>query len=203
MAGLQVVVVTLLAGSVVGAVALYPVALWLVVGLAAGPGLVVHHAGASPVARSRPWCRPACSWPPRPSCRCTPPALTAVALAVALVLTGLVHTSARSVVLAAGAGALLAAALAAEVWTAGHLLDAAPAWVATAGLLALGALVLGAPYLPDRWWVADAPVLVPHRAGGRRRRGRAAAGAGRGAPRARLGDGVVDRGATDRRRRRW
>ncbi len=82
--------------------------------------------GASPAAPSRPWCRPACSWPPRPSCRCTRPALTAVALAVALALTGLVHLSARSVVLASGAGAVLAAALAAEVWTAGHLLDAAP-----------------------------------------------------------------------------
>jgi hypothetical protein len=157
-AGLQVVVVTLVAGSVVAAVALYPVALWLVVGLllVLAPSFATWSIGGrtlAPLAPAGLFLASAAVVSLHAA------GLTAVALAVALALTGLVHTSARSVVLAAGAGALLAATLAAEVWTAGHLLDAAPAWAATAGLLALGALVLGAPYLPDRWWVSDAPVL--------------------------------------------
>ena len=156
-AGLQVVVLTLLAGSVVAAVALYPVALWLVVGLL----LVLASAFTvwSVAGRTLAPLLPAGLFLAAAAVvSLHAAALTAVVLAVSLALTGLVHLSARSVVLASGAGAVLAASLAAEVWTAGYLLDAAPGWVATAGLLALGALALGAPYLPDRWWASDTPV---------------------------------------------
>ncbi|QWZ08009.1 zinc ribbon domain-containing protein [Nocardioides panacis] len=156
--GLQVVVPTLLAGSVVGAVALYPVALWLVVGLLLV--LASTFAAWSVAGRTLGPLVPAAVFLVAALVVSLHAAvLTSVVLAVALALTGLVHLSARSVVLASGAGVVLAGALGAEVWSLGHLLDAQPSWVATAGLLALGALVLGAPYLPDRWWASDAPVL--------------------------------------------
>jgi hypothetical protein len=155
---LQAVVLTLLAGSVVGAVALYPVALWLVVGLqlllaCAFTTWSVAGRTLAPLVPAGLFLAAAAVVSLHAA------ALTAVVLAVALAVTGLVHLSARPVVLASGAGAVLAGTLAAEVWTVGHLLGAEPSWGATAGLLALGALVLGAPYLPDRWWVSDAPVL--------------------------------------------
>ncbi len=122
-----------------------------------------------------------------------------------LVLTGLVHLTARSVMLAAGAGAVLAAALAAEVWTAGHLLDADPApGSRRPGCWPSVRWSSGRRTLPDRWWVSDAPVLC--RTG--LEAGAAAAalplGAGRGAPR-RPSRTTASWTAVlpDRRRRRW
>ena len=85
--------------------------------------------------------------------------LTAAALAVTLVLTAVVHLSSCSVTLSAGVGAVYSAALAGSVWTAGHLLDADRPWVAATGLVVLGVRVLGAPYAPRRWWVAESPAL--------------------------------------------
>ena len=83
--------------------------------------------------------------------------LTLAALLVTVAVSGAVHLSSRAVTLAGAAGAVTAAALAATTWTVGHLLDASPSWTALAGLLVLGATVLGAPYLPRRWWSAERP----------------------------------------------
>jgi hypothetical protein len=80
--------------------------------------------------------------------------LTLPTLGVTLVLAGLVHLRSRRPELAAGAGAIFAAVLAATVWTTGSLVGAVSVWVALIGLLVLGALVLGAPYAPAGWWAA-------------------------------------------------
>lgn len=81
--------------------------------------------------------------------------LTLAAVVVTLGITGLVHLRARQAGLAVAAGCVFSAALAAATWTVGSLIDAAPVWVAFVGLLALGALVLGAPYAPARWWSSE------------------------------------------------
>ena len=148
-----------LAVSVVSALALYPVALWLVVGVL----LVVAFA-------STVWWLLGRSWSPLVLAALFMTFalvvslhaawLTAAALAVCLAGTLLVHLRSRSSTLAAGTGAALAAALAGAAWTAGHLLDADPSWVALAGLLGLGALVLAQPYAPGRWWVCDDPAFA-------------------------------------------
>jgi hypothetical protein len=148
----------MLVASVVAALALYPVALWLVA------GALLLLAGTF-----TGW------WLARPSWVALVPAgvflaggvvvslhsagLTAVALAGAVVTVAAVHLRSRSTALAAAAGALLSAAVAAAVWTVGHLLDADPSWTAVTGLLVLGAVVLVAPYAPARWWASD-PVLA-------------------------------------------
>ncbi len=152
-------VAAVLAASVVAALALYPVTIWLVV------GALLLLAGSF-----TGW------WLARPSWAPLLPAgvflagalvvslhaagLTAFALAGTVVTVTLVHLRSRSTELAAVAGALLSAAVAASVWTGAHLLDADPTWTALTGLLLLGALVLVAPYAPARWWAADNPVFV-------------------------------------------
>jgi hypothetical protein len=155
---LQVAVVALLAAGVVGGLALFPVALWLVVGLLLF--LATAFTAWSLAGRTRAPLVPAAAflafalvvglhaaW------------LTAAALAVTLALTAAVHLSSRSATLSSAVGAVFAAALAASVWTVGHLVGADGSWVAATGLVVLGALVLGAPYAPRRWWVAEAPAL--------------------------------------------
>ncbi|MEO5709598.1 MAG: zinc ribbon domain-containing protein [Nocardioidaceae bacterium] len=154
----QVAVVALLAAGVAGSLALYPLALWLVVGLllfvaSALTAWAVAGRTRAPLAPGTAFLAAAlvvglhAAW------------LTAAPLAVTLALTALVHLSSRSVTLSAASGAVLSATLAASAWTAGHLLGADGTWVAAAGLVVLGALVLGAPYAPRRWWVAQEPVL--------------------------------------------
>lgn len=153
---LQVSVLTLLTASVVAALALYPVALWLVVGTLLV--VVVAMTTWSVVGRTVEPLVPAgltlaftlvvslhAAW------------LTLAALLVAVAVTATVQLSSRAVALAAASGALAAAGLAATVWTGGHLLGADPSWTALAGLLVLGAAVLGAPYAPGRWWAAERP----------------------------------------------
>ncbi len=78
--------------------------------------------------------------------------LSAAALTVSLLVATTVHLRSRSAEVAAVAGATLAALVGALVWTTGALLDGAGSWVAVAGLGVLGALVLAAPYAPSSWW---------------------------------------------------
>ncbi len=78
--------------------------------------------------------------------------LSAAAVAVSLLVAITVHLRSRSSQVAAVAGATLAALLGALVWTTGALLDGAGSWVAVSGLAALGLLVLAAPYAPASWW---------------------------------------------------
>lgn len=153
---LQVSVVTILAASVVAALALYPVALWLVVG--ALLVVVVALTAWSVAGRTVEPLVPAGLTLAFTLVVSLPVAwLTLVALLVAVAVTVAVQLSSRAVTLAAGAGAFAAAALAAAAWTAGHLLDADPSWTALAGLLLLGATVLVAPYAPPQWWAAEHP----------------------------------------------
>jgi len=78
--------------------------------------------------------------------------LTAVALAVTLAMGGAVHLRWRGVLVSAGAGAVLAAALAGSMWTWGALADVDATWVALSALVALGVLVLGIPVAGQRAW---------------------------------------------------
>ena len=156
--GLQVSVVALLAGSVVATLALYPVPVWLVVGallLVAATCTAWSLAGRTdaPLVAAALFLASAlvvslhATW------------LTAAALGVTLVVTAAVHLRNRSATLSAVAGAVLAAAVGASVWTVGHLLGGDRPWVALAGLVVLAALVLLAPYAPAPWWACDAPVF--------------------------------------------
>ena len=141
-----------LAGSLVVALALYPVPLWLVVG-----SLVILTAGL--LTR---WLV-ADTWVSLVCAGCS--------LAVALVLSShadrlaeattlvlalaaaLVHLRARAVAVAAVAGAALAAGVAAVVWTWAPLVaDAEVPGVAVTALLALGVVVLCVPFAPPGWW---------------------------------------------------
>jgi hypothetical protein len=152
-------VAAVLAAALVATLALYPVALWLVV------GALLLVAGTF-----TGWWLAARSWVPLvPAALFLAGALvvslhsaglTAFALAATVVIATGAHLRSRVTELAAVAGALLAAVVAAAVWTGGHLLDADPTWVALTGLLLLGALVLVAPYAPTRWWAADGPVFA-------------------------------------------
>jgi len=157
--GLQVVVLSLLLAACVGALALYPVALWLVVGvlLLAATAFTTWSVTArllEPLGAAGAFLVLAVV------VSFASPALTAAALAVAVGITAAVHLRGRPGLLVAPAGALLAAAVAAEAWTVGHLLDVAPAVASLAGLLLLGALADLAPYAPRRWWSTAEPVAA-------------------------------------------
>jgi hypothetical protein len=156
--GLQVLPVALLAAAVAGCLALYPVALWLVVGvlLLLGGAFTAWSLSGRTVAPLVP-AGTFGSFALVVSLHAA--GLTAAALGVTLALTGAVHLSSRSVTLAAGVGAVFSASVAGSVWTIGHLLGADAPWVSATGLVVLGALVLLAPYAPGRWWAADAPAL--------------------------------------------
>lgn len=153
-------VAAVVAAAVVATLALYPLAVWLVVGAL----LLVTGVFTGWWLVRRP------SWAPLvPAAVFLSGALvvslhaaglTASALTAALVTGALVHLRSRAAGLAAVAGALLSAAVAAAVWTGGHLLDADPSRVALSGLLLLGALVLLAPYAPQRWWATHNPVFA-------------------------------------------
>ena len=155
---LQVTVVALLAAGIVGSLALYPVGLWLVVGLLLV--LSVAFTAWSLAGRAMSPLVPASAFLALALVVALHAAwLTAAALTVALAVTAVVHLSSRSLTVSTAAGACFSAAVAASAWTGGHLLDADRPWVAASGLVVLGALVLGAPYAPRRWWVAEAPAL--------------------------------------------
>jgi hypothetical protein len=144
------------AGSLVLALALYPAPVWLVTSalvLTAAAftawwrrseqpvllALAVAYAGAAVVlALHADW-------------------LTAGALALLTVFSAQVHLRARAVEQTAGAGGVLAAAVAGSVWTWGAIADVDGTWAALAAVVVLGLLVLAAPYAPDRWWRAAHP----------------------------------------------
>jgi hypothetical protein len=149
----------LVAGSVVAAVALEPVAAWLVVGL-----LLLLAAAATVwavVARRLSPLVPAVLFAAAGVVVSLHAAgLTLAALLVTLVLAAVVHLSSRPVTLAAAVGALVPPALAGVVWTVGHLAEVDPVRTAPTALVAVGALVLLAPYAPRRWWSAARPDLA-------------------------------------------
>ena len=148
-----------LAGSLVLALALYPVPVWLVVGalLAMAVGLVAWWLRTGSVLPLVLAVVPAAvglvvslhaEW------------LTAGALVALLMLSACVHLLGRSSAPAAVGGAVLALTLGGSVWTFGALADVEPAWAALAGLVVLGVLVLGAPYTPARWSACAKPVAA-------------------------------------------
>lgn len=86
--------------------------------------------------------------------------LTAL-VATGLVLLGVaVQLRSRSTVVAAVGGAAAGFALAADAWSWGAVLDAAPVHAAAIGLLVLGAAVLAAPYAPRGWSACDDPATA-------------------------------------------
>lgn len=86
--------------------------------------------------------------------------LTLVALLVALAAAASLHLRARWLTVGVAAGVLLAAAVAALVWTVGAVADAPVEWVALVALLALGVLTLAGPYVDDRWRVTGPATLA-------------------------------------------
>ena len=149
----------LLAASVVGAIALYPVPVWLVLGVLML--VVVAFTGWWFVGRSLTTLALAAVFLAAGLLvSLHDERLTAGAVAVALAAAALVHLRARGSELAAVGGALLAATLAGSAWTWGAIADVDRPWVALAGLVALGALALVAPYAPSRWWTSDQPVFA-------------------------------------------
>jgi hypothetical protein len=76
--------------------------------------------------------------------------LTLPTLAVLLLTTLAVHLRWPRLDVAVGAGALVAGALGALVWTVGAVSDTASEWTATAALLTLAVLVLAGPYVDER-----------------------------------------------------
>jgi hypothetical protein len=140
-----------LASSLVATLAWYPVTLWVVLGAlllvaAAFAGWWLRHRSSVPLAIAAAFLAAG------DFVALHSPGLTLAAVVVTLATSGLVHLRARQVELAAAGGCLFSAAMAAAIWTVGSLIDVAPVWVAFAGLLAFGVLVLTAPYAPRRWW---------------------------------------------------
>jgi hypothetical protein len=152
------VLAALLAASLVGALALYPVPVWLV--LAAVLLVAVGFTGWWLFAGSIVPLAPATIFMVSAVIvSLHSDGLTAVAIGVVLAAGGVVHLRARSTTLSAVAGATAASALAGLVWTVGHLLEVEPVSVALVALLLLGVVALVAPYAPDRWWAAGSPTL--------------------------------------------
>ena len=83
--------------------------------------------------------------------------LSALALAVMVAITTLVHLRDRADKTSGIAGVLLATALAGSSAAWGAVADLPATWTALIGLVVLGALVLVAPYAPGRWWGCPAP----------------------------------------------
>jgi hypothetical protein len=142
------VVLAVTTATAILTLALYPVPMWLVLAalLAAGCGFVAASLGsASPVplvmgvgflvlalllALHAEW-------------------LTLPTSTVLLVTALAVHLRWPRLEVAVGAGALVAGALGALVWTVGALSGAASEWTATAALLSLALLVLVGPYVDE------------------------------------------------------
>lgn len=78
------------------------------------------------------------------------PWLTLTTLVVALGAAGTVHLRHPRLEVSVGAGAVVAGAGAALVWTAGSLADARGEWTAVVAVIVLAALALGAPYGDER-----------------------------------------------------
>lgn len=150
--------VAILVASVVGAVALYPVPVWLVLALLLLPGaafvaraLRVRHllpllvacaflGGATVISLHDEW-------------------LTLVALLVGVAAAGAVLLRWEKVEVSAVAGGILTALAAGLAWTSGALVGAAGTWTAATALLVLAALSLGVPALPPSLLTAGDPRL--------------------------------------------
>lgn len=151
------------AASGVAAMALYPVPLWLVVGalVAGAVGAWRAAMGGRAAVPGGPGTGSAVA---RTSLAVTAAfltmavlvslhaeLLTAVVLCVVLVVATSVHLSAGTEEVSGVAGLVGTATLAGAAWAWGAVADVEPGWVSVSGLAALGAAVLLAPYLPDRW----------------------------------------------------
>ena len=142
------------AAALVATVALYPVAVWLVVAslllvATAFAGWWLVTASTVPLLPTGLFAASAVTVSLHSS------GLTAAALTVVLAIGTLAHLRVRSTTLSAVAGSLVSVTTAALVWTIGHLLDGAAVWVTLTALLLLGGLVLVAPYAPARWWAGS------------------------------------------------
>jgi hypothetical protein len=149
------------AASVVAALVLYPVPVWLVlgtlVGCAAGSALPqVRHA----VGRRLSLVGAASFLLAAVALSLHAPALTAAVSTAVVGAAAVVHLLARGDRLAATAGGVLATAAAGSVWAWGATLSARPVDSALAGLLLLAVLVLCPPYAPGRWWACTRPVVA-------------------------------------------
>jgi hypothetical protein len=143
------VVLAATAATAILTAALYPVPMWLVLAalLVAGCGFVVtslRSARPLPLGMGAGFLALAlmlalhAEW------------LTLLTLVVLLAATLSVHLRWPRLEAAVAAGALVAAALGAVVWTVGSLTGAAAEWTATAALVALALLVLAGPYVDER-----------------------------------------------------
>ncbi|HEY7360964.1 MAG TPA: hypothetical protein VH642_09150, partial [Streptosporangiaceae bacterium] len=86
--------------------------------------------------------------------------LTVVASTGVLLASAVVHLRSGSVQVAAVAGALAPAALAADVWAWGALVGGEGPWTALAGLLLLAATTLTMHLYPAGWWRCGAAVAA-------------------------------------------
>ena len=152
----------LLAGSLVAALALYPVPVWLVVAallLTAAGGVLRWRRSDDVLALVVAATAAAAGL----TVSAHADVLTGLALVPVLALTLLVELRGRGSV-AGTAGALVAATVAGLVLTWATVGDVEPTWTALAGLLVLGLLVLATPYAPARWWT-DATAVVGQEVG--------------------------------------
>jgi hypothetical protein len=143
-----------LGASVVAAVTLYPVPLWLVL------GMLVALAGAFTAwwlaTGSTPTLLPAAVFVAvAVGVSLHADRLSAVLLCAAATLATVVLVRGRVPEVAAAGGVALAGTLAGASWSWTAVAGAAPVWAALMGLLALGGLVLLTPYTRARWASAD------------------------------------------------
>ena len=144
------------AGTVALTLALYPVPVWLVLGvlLAGTVGGVLRWSGRRhplPLALGAGFLALAVQLSLHAE------GLTLVAVAVALVATGAVYLRTTWVEVSVGAGVVVAASLAGLAWTVCALAGTAPEWAALATLLVLAVVTLGGPYVDTRL-LASSPV---------------------------------------------
>lgn len=154
-----------LGGSVVAAVTLYPVPLWLVL------GMLVALAGAF----TTWWLATASTLTLLPAAVSVAVAvgvslhadrLSAVLLCAAASLASVVLVRARVPEVAAAGGVALAGTVVGASWSWTAVAGAAPVWATLIGLLALGGLVLLTPYTRARWACADSNLPLTGLEGG-------------------------------------
>lgn len=149
-----------LAGSVVAAVALYPVPLWLVVGvlLTVVAGFVAWWlgSGGSMVALAAATVFAGAAV----AVSLHAESLSAVTLSLAATFSTVVLLRGRVTAVAAAAGGTLAVTLAGAAWSWTAVANVAPEWSAVVVLVVLGALTLLSPYLPVGWEAGSARRLA-------------------------------------------
>jgi hypothetical protein len=126
---------------------LYPLPLWLfvVAGLLAAVGyLAVQEVGFAAVCLSATLVVASYA-----------DGLTAIALLVALVASGLVHLTDRRATVSATAGAVAAMALAGSIWTWGDLFERPGEWVSAVGIAVVYVLANAVDHLPSRRGVTE------------------------------------------------